>query len=105
MVRVQLHLGQRLIDPNRSSAIPMGVYARFMRLHMAWLQVLSGTSFWCSKCGDGGGLDDNDLLLVCDSKGCGQAHHLSSSSLKPMGKDFLAFSRMSRSVVTTVGPL
>ena len=68
----------------------MGVYARFMRLHMALLQVLSGTSFWCSKCGDGGGLDDNDLLLVCDSKGCGQAHHLSSSSLKPMGKDFLA---------------
>ena len=51
--------------------MPMGVYARFMRLHLAWLQELNGTSFWCSKCGDRGGLEDDDVLLVCDSEGCG----------------------------------
>ena len=59
-----------------------------MRLHLAWLQALDGTSFWCSNCGDGGGLDDDDLLLVCDSEVCGRAHHLSCSSLELMRLDF-----------------
>ena len=40
--------------------MPMGVHAHFMRLHMAWLQVLDDTSFRCSKCDDKGGLEDND---------------------------------------------
>ena len=84
----KLHSGQRLVDVNRRSAMPMGVYARFMRLHLAWLQALDGTSFWCSKCGDGGGLEDDDMLLVCDSVGCGRAHHMSCSSLEPKRLDF-----------------
>tara|TARA_B110000027_G_scaffold96578_1_gene101977 strand:- start:445 stop:1812 length:1368 start_codon:yes stop_codon:yes gene_type:complete len=84
----KLHSGQRLVDVNRRSAMPMGVYARFMRLHLAWLQALDGTSFWCSKCGDGGGLEDDDLLLVCDSVGCGRAHHMSCSSLEPKRLEF-----------------
>ena len=66
----------------------MGVYARFMKLHLAWLQALDGTSFLCSKCGDGGGLEDDDMLLVCDSKGCGRAHHMRCSSLEPKRLDF-----------------
>ena len=45
----KLHPGQRLVDVNRQSAMPMGVYAQFMWLHLAWLQELNGTSFWCSK--------------------------------------------------------
>ena len=84
----KLHSGQRLVDVNRRSAMPMGVYARFMRLHLAWLQALDGTSFWCSKCGDGGGLEDDDMLLVCDSVGCGRAHHMNCSSLEPKRLDF-----------------
>ena len=79
----KLHPGQRLIDSDKRAVMPMGVYARFMRLHMAWLQARDGTSFWCSKCGDEGGLDDDDMLLVCDSEGCGRAHHMSCSSLEP----------------------
>ena len=31
----KLYLGQRLIDPNKRSAMPMGVYAEIMRLHLA----------------------------------------------------------------------
>ena len=31
----KLHLGQRLVEPNRRSELPMGVYARFIRLHLA----------------------------------------------------------------------
>jgi hypothetical protein len=69
----------------------MGVYARFMRLHLAWLQELDGTSFWCSKCGDGGGLEDDDMLLVCDNENCGTSspsHELQQSGAKETG--FLA---------------
>ena len=84
----KLHPGQRLIDSNKRSAMPMGVHARFMWLHLAWLQALDGTSFWCSKCGDRGGLDDDDMPLVCDSEGCGPAHHMSCSSLEPKRLDF-----------------
>ena len=85
----KLHLGQRLTDSNKRSAMLMGVYARFLRLHLTWLRALDGTSFWCSKCGDGGGLDDdNIMLLVCDSKGCGRAHRMSCSSLEPKQLDF-----------------
>ena len=87
----KLHPGQRLVDANKRSAMPMGVYARlkgrFMRLHLAWLQ-LDGTSFLCSKCGDGAGLEDDDMLLVCDSEGCGRAHHMSCSSLEPKRLNF-----------------
>ena len=42
----KLHPGQRLIDSNKRSGMPMGVYARFMRLRLAWLQELDGTSNW-----------------------------------------------------------
>ena len=84
----KLHPGQRLVDPNKRSVMPMGVYARFMRLHLAWLQALDGTSFWCSKCGDGGDLEDDDMLLVCDSEGCGRAHHMSCSRLEPKRLEF-----------------
>ena len=62
--------GQQLVDSNKRSAMPMGVYAQFMRLHLAWPQALDGASFWCSKCGESGSLEDDDLLLVCDSEGC-----------------------------------
>ena len=48
----KLHPGQQLMDANKRSVMAMGVYAQFMKLHLAWLQVLDGTSFWCSKCGD-----------------------------------------------------
>ena len=75
------HPGQRLIDSNKRSVMPMEVYARFVRLHLAWLQALDGTSFWCSKSGDGGGLGNDELLLMCDSEGCGRVHHMSCSSL------------------------
>ena len=78
----KLHPGQRLVDANERLVMPMGVYARFMRLHLAWLQPLNGASLWCSKCGDGGGLEDDNMLLVCDSEGCGRAHHMSCSSLE-----------------------
>ena len=93
--RWKLHPGQELMDSNRRLAMPMGVYAYCMGggcmpvgLHFAWLQVFDSMSFWCSKCGDGGGLEDNNLLLVCHSKGCGQAHQLSCSGLEPIQTDF-----------------
>ena len=37
----KLHLGQRLVDPQQAirDAHGRGVYARFMRLHLAWLQL------------------------------------------------------------------
>ena len=61
-----------------------------MRLHLAWLQKLDGTSFWSSKCGDGGGLDDDDMLLVCDSEGlwASTSHELQQSGAEATG--FLA---------------
>ena len=68
--------------------MPMGVYAQFMQLHLAWLQELNGTSCWCSKCGDGGGLEDDSMLRVCDSAGCGRAHHMSCSGLELKQLDF-----------------
>ena len=85
----KLHPGQRLVDANKRSVMPM----RYMlgscgSMHLAWLQALDGASFWCSKCGDGGGLKDDDVLLVCDSEGCGRAHHMSCSNLKPKRLDF-----------------
>ena len=69
----KLHPGQQLVDANKRSVMPMGVHAWFMGLHfkLAWLQALDGASFWCSKCGDGGDLEEEDVLLVCDSGGCG----------------------------------
>ena len=84
----KLHPGQRLADVKKRSVMPMGVYAWVMWLHLAWLQALDGTSFWCSKCGGWGGLGGNGMLLVCDSEGCGQAHHMSCSSLEPKQLDF-----------------
>ena len=33
-------------------------------------------------------LEDNDMLLVCDSVGCGRAHHMSCSSLELKRLDF-----------------
>ena len=36
----KLHPGQRLADADKRSVMPMGVYAQFIKLHLAWLLAL-----------------------------------------------------------------
>ena len=60
----KLYPVQRLIDSIKCLAILKGLYTHFMGLHLAWLEIVDGISFWCSKCGDGGGLEHTGMLLA-----------------------------------------